>query len=242
MRILRAFAPDFDWTVPLGPGIELTLSIKKHLGLLRRGTRTKEAAIAAQLAGMVPADGVMYDIGANIGLYTLMFAANRNRKVHSFEPGTAALSFLRRNVARNALSNVRIHPLVLTDHAGTCRFVLDHATTATSHVACADEAGADVACTDLDSYLREHSLPEPDLVKIDVEGHDMAVLRGMRGLLMRRRPLVWLEGGSRGEDGRSDSLALLGGLGYVAWDLDRSRKIYADGKDYSYLATASGIG
>lgn len=239
-QIIRACMPDLEWTVPLVPGVELTLSTKKHMGLLRRATRTKEVAIATRLAGRVPADGVLYDIGANIGLYTLVFAATRTRSVHSFEPGATALSFLRRNVEQNALQDVRIHAVALTDHAGTCRFVLDEVTTATSHVADASEPGVDVACADLDSYARDHRLPEPDLVKIDVEGHDMAVLRGMRGLLTRCRPLVWLEGGSRDKHGRSDSLAFLNGLGYVAWDLGQTREISADAWDYAYLAIAAG--
>lgn len=230
--------PDFNWTVSLAPGTELTLSMKKHLGLLRRATRAKEVAIALELARRVPARGVIYDIGANIGLYTLLFAANSTRAVHSFEPGTTALSFLRKNVEKNRLQNVSIHDIALTDYSGTCSFVLDHATTATSHVAEASESGLDVACADLDSFAKKLLLPHPDLVKIDVEGHDMAVLRGMRGLLSRRRPLVWLEGGSRDADGRSNSLAFLNELGYVAWDLEQRREISPADWDYSYLAIA----
>ena len=237
--MLRALLPDVEWTVPLISGLEMTLNVKQHLSLLRKASRLKEVAIATQLATRVPAKGVLYDVGANIGLYSLVFAETRARHVHSFEPGVTALSFLRKNIARAKLRNVVIHPIALTDRSGTCRFVLDAMTTATSHVAGEWEAGVDVPCADLDTYVRDQKLPVPDLVKIDVEGHDMAVLRGMRRVLSDNRPMIWLEGGSRDEQGRSESIAYLNALGYTAWNLEQTREIQVDARDYAFLAIAS---
>jgi FkbM family methyltransferase len=230
--------PDFEWAVPLGSGLKLTLSTKKHLGLLRRATKWREVAIALKLAELVPVDGVIYDIGANIGLYTLVFAGNRIRTIHSFEPGGMALSFLRKNVERNALRNVEIHPVALTDHSGTCKFALDEITTATSHIAGVNEFGEDVSCADLDSYVLDHRLPVPDLVKIDVEGHDVAVLRGMGDLLKERRPIIWLEGGSRDDNGKHNSIMILKKFGYLIWNLERTIELLEDAADYAYLAIA----
>lgn len=237
-EMIRWFVPDISWTLPLANDLKLVASTKKHLGLFRRRARQREAAMASLLASYVRPDGVIYDIGANIGLYTVVFAGNRTRKVISFEPSDTAYPYLQRNIAANALTNVDAHQIVLSDRAGTCRFTLDTITTATSHCSEVDEPGVELPCADLDSYIAKHRLLPPDLIKMDVEGHDQAVLRGMVTCLSRDRPAVFVEGGLRAANGEIGAITFLQTVGYTVWDVNRRRQLKADTSEYSFLALA----
>ena len=235
-EVIRWFLPDIQWTLKLPGGLKVRASAKKHLGLFRRRARRREVAVAETLASYVPTDGVIYDLGANIGVYTVVFASNPRRSVVSFEPSQTARPYLDQSIALNALRNVEVHQIVLSDYAGTCRFTLDRITTATSHVSAPDEAGIDLPCTDLDSYIEARHLRAPDLIKMDVEGHDEAILRGMRRSLLRFKPLVYLEGGLRADDGEIGAITYLERMGYSIWDLHRQRRLTADTPEYSFLA------
>jgi hypothetical protein len=116
------------------------------------------------------------------------------------------------------------------------RFVVDAATTATSHVAAQGEAAMSVECTDLDSYVRKHDLPMPDAVKIDVEGHEQEVIVGMKDLIARGHPTIFLEGGIRDNDGAIKAASQLAGMGYELWNLDRTTRVESHTPDYSFLA------
>jgi FkbM family methyltransferase len=150
--------------------------------------------VAQKIAGLATRTGVIFDLGANIGLYSLVFAANRKTKVYAFEPFDEALRYLRRNIEDNRLTNIEVHPIVLSDRAGTCRFTFDTVTLCTSHISADGESGVEMPCSDLDSYMERHALPVPDVIKIDVEGADLPVLHGMERLLKRRQTRVFLEG------------------------------------------------
>lgn len=235
-RAVRHWLPDIAVLRPIGDGYRLQVSLKRHVGLLRASTRVREYAIALRLASLTGPCGVLYDIGANVGLYTIGFAANRTRIVHSFEPSELVLPYLRRNVSMNRLEKVQVHPVLLSDAQGTRRFVLDQMTTAQSHVGdSSEQGGVSMPCVDLDSYVREHSLPAPDLVKIDVEGHDLPVLHGMEHVLSAK-PIIYLEGGMRTEDGRIGAISLLLSHGYSVRNLEGTAVLSPDTREYAFLA------
>ncbi len=199
----------------------------------------EEYGIALRISQMCAPRAVIFDIGANIGLYTIAFAANDSRIVHSFEPSDLALPYLRRNLTLNRLENAHVHAVLLSDSRGQRNFVLDRMTTAQSHVGRSGEVGIFLESVDLDSYAREQLLPSPDLVKIDVEGHDFNVLRGMQQML-KARPMIYLEGGERGEDGRVNSMTYLLERGYGLWNLDRTTRLRPDTREYRFLAIPGG--
>lgn len=146
------------------------------------------------------------NIGANIGLYTLMTAklTGRGGEVHSFEPSTTTYARLERNVRLNALSNVRINKVALSAAPGRLvlrsdprnrlldghRFV--EALSDSAALSAADEV---IECDTLDRYFgrigKKDSLPAIDLLIIDVEGAEWDVLRGAQAVL-RSSPDVLL--------------------------------------------------
>lgn len=234
--LIRRFIPDLSVTFQLCDDVMIQASIKKHIYICRGSKRRAEVAVAEKIAALSESDGVIYDLGANIGLYSLVFAANRRRRVYAFEPFSEPLRYLRRNIERNRLTNVEVHPIVLSDHAGTCRFTLDKVTLCTSHISADGEPGVDMPCSDLDSYMERLNLPVPDVIKIDVEGADMPIFQGMAGLLKRGRTRVFLEGGLRDERGHIPAISYLENLGYSIHNLDMTETLPSDTHEYAFVA------
>ena len=120
------------------------------------------------------------DVGANIGAYSLIASEDPAVTVVAFEPIPAAYTKLRRNLALNGRDRVHALPMAASAEPGHLRMTCDGASSV-NHVVEAGRAGAaattlvdvttvDLACADLG--LR------PSLIKIDVEGHELSVLRG----------------------------------------------------------------
>jgi FkbM family methyltransferase len=234
--LLRRFLPDVRAGFSLSDGLTLEASLKKHVYIWRRARREAEIATARRIAALAPPAGVIYDLGANIGLYALVFAGNRQRTVHAFEPFPQALAYLHRNIARNHLTNIAVHAIVLSDHEGTCRFTGDDVTLCTSHISAEGEAGIDMPCSDLDAYMARQGLPVPDVIKMDIEGADMPILRGMERLLRLGRSRVFLEGGQRDDRGHIEAISYLEGLGYAVRDLTLTRSLPSDTPEYAFVA------
>ena len=178
-------------------GHAITVFRNDHVGdkIARQGLYEKDNLLLfLALLARLPAP-VVLDIGANIGNHTLAFATQAAR-VHSFEPIPPILALLRHNVSQNALDNVRVHPFALSDQAGedTIHMVKDGNVGASSF----DRRNRDTEAVTVrkaigDDYLAEQGITRVDFVKIDVEAHELYVLRGLLGTLRRDLPLITLE-------------------------------------------------
>ncbi len=150
------------------------------------------APFAALVARTVVPDATVLDVGANIGLSTILLA-RAARRVIAFEPSPANAAYLRRNLARNGIGNVEVIACAASAANGVLRFH-EAQFGAGSHVVSAGDlsAGApsiEVRATTIDAL----DLPAITFVKMDVEGHEPEVLAGARRLLARDRPLIHLE-------------------------------------------------
>lgn len=145
---------------------------------------------------------VFYDIGANIGLYTLV-AARRvgdDGMVYAFEPHAANVMNLLRNVAENGLGGrVKVVSAALNDSSGFFPFDYRSAEpgSALSRLESEGAAGEEFApvfselkyAISVDALVADGVIPPADLVKLDVDGNEPLVLRGMREHLSgERRP------------------------------------------------------
>lgn len=154
-------------------------------------------------------DAVCFDVGANIGLYSLAFAAVAPQgRTYAFEPSPGTFDYLRHNVEANSLNNVEVFKLALGDQAqGTVHFhdipfftagsfAVDEGSFLTSEVLGSNffEAPA----TTIDAFVTEHGLDRIDLIKIDVEGAELSVLDGAKHTLSTMQPKVVLEFNSFG--------------------------------------------
>lgn len=138
------------------------------------------------------AGDVALDVGAQVGLYTLTFsrAVGRAGRVVAFEPDPRNRERLLANAALNDFArNVTVVPTALSDRAGEATLFRSSDTGHNSmQAAVALETRVDqirIETTTIDEYCRRESLERIRLAKIDVEGHESAVLAGASQTLAR---------------------------------------------------------
>jgi FkbM family methyltransferase len=167
---------------------------------------TYERETQRLLAGLLRPGRVFYDLGANVGFYSVM-AARRGAIVHAFEPEPGNLLALRRHVELNAL-NIVVHEAAVSDVEGRATFGGSGSTGRLG------DGRIEVQTVALDSL----TIPPPDVMKIDVEGAELAVLRGGYRTIARHLPAILLEPHGVIADGVNvdgECVRLLEGLGYT---------------------------
>jgi len=141
-------------------------------------------SLAPVLEAFLGNGSTFVDVGANVGVYTAWASrcVGESGRVIAFEPVPATREHLERVVADNALGNVRVEAKALGASPGTVTlWVVPHASGLTSAIAPADASSAravDVPLSTLDDELGRTDGTSPALIKIDVEGYELAVLRG----------------------------------------------------------------
>lgn len=148
-----------------------------------------EEAFVGRMAEALREGDVFFDIGANIGLVCLPLArcfAGKGISMHAFEPEAGNARDLRENVRLNGLADVHVHEIALSDSDGTMALYLDGEVGSGAHSLIAGHSATDrtvtVPVTTGAGFARQHALA-PAVVKIDVEGAEIAVLAGMEPLL-----------------------------------------------------------
>lgn len=154
------------------------------------------------LRKMLRKDGVFFDIGAHIGWYSLNAAqiVGQKGKVVAFEPNPNCLLYLQKNKQLNKFGNITIEPIAITSNNTRLDFWIG------------DDMGGSlirentmrltvdknvkkivVSAETLDDYCKKHSIKKIDLIKIDVEGAEMQVLRGAKVTLNNLSPDIIAE-------------------------------------------------
>jgi len=133
-------------------------------------------------------DCVIYDIGANIGYHTTAFA-RWCKYVEAFEPNSKNLELLKKNLVN--MPHVMVYPYAVSDKKGTTT-IQDFDTTVPGnygemYLNVPGQSCETVCIDDMDE------LYPPDIVKIDVEGHELSVLRGMVKTIHEYKPVIFYE-------------------------------------------------
>ena len=178
-------------------GHQMAVFRNDHVGdkITRNGLYEKENLfLLLKLLEQLP-QPIVLDIGANIGNHTLAFAT-RAHAVHAFEPIPHLYAVLDGNVTRNGLTHVRTHNLALSDHAGTATINMVNAGNYGASSFDKRSEGTtpvDVTLTTGDGFVAAHGIARIDFVKIDVEAHEVFVLRGLMQTLQRDLPFITME-------------------------------------------------
>jgi FkbM family methyltransferase len=131
-------------------------------------------------------DSIVFDVGANIGIYTLwlsQYVGNRGRMI-AFEPDPQNHQRCAENLRRNGLGAVRLEQAALSDRSGTLQFSVGEDTE--NHLIPQNAVAAActfVEATTLDEYCERNGITNIDFMKIDVEGAELMVLQGGARLL-----------------------------------------------------------
>lgn len=143
---------------------------------------------------------VYVDVGAYIGHHVLIssWCVGAGGAVHAFEAHPRTYEVLSRNIELNRCSNVVLNNTAVGETAGTADFFLADISEAganslgkTVHVS--DRKTLVVNVLSLDSYFASKPVSHIELMKIDVEGAELLVLRGAAQVLKRHRPILILE-------------------------------------------------
>jgi FkbM family methyltransferase len=135
--------------------------------------------------------GVVFDIGAHVGFYTLLASVlvGPEGKVFSFEPVPRNLFFLHEHLRINNISNVKVIRKAVSNSCGIAYF----GTNASSYTWHFQEDGnLQVETISLDELIAKQFIPIPDFIKIDVEGAEFLVLSGARKLLEANKITIFL--------------------------------------------------
>ena len=153
-----------------------------------------EVAIVRKL---VRPGAVFFDVGAHIGLYTLIASrlVGPAGAVHSFEPASSTYKVLLTNLRLNRAPNVVTNPVAVGERAGEVELLVNRESGLTSLGATGrgQIVGVEqVAVLSLDEYAMTHNITQVDFLKVDVEGYEGHVLRGATKLIDRSTNLAVL--------------------------------------------------
>lgn len=159
--------------------------------------------------------GVLFDVGANAGTITNETAlACPGITVKAFEPQLALAKLVAVSAALNGLDDVEVFPVAVGETSGSVQLHLPahalHASLMASGEA--GERSVSVPLIRLDEVVESERLPAPTLIKIDVEGGELGVLKGALRLLTATQPAVIFEANESSERfgyTRDDLFALL---------------------------------
>lgn len=183
---------------------------------------------AACIRAMRPND-VMFDVGANAGaISNEVGLACPGIQIKAFEPQPRMAELVAVSAALNGLECIDVFQVAIGDHTGTINLHLPahslHASTLS--LGESGEQSVQVPLHSLDDLVRDEGFPLPDLIKIDVEGGELAVLHGARQTIQKKLPVVIFEANDNCER-----------FGYRREDLFRT---IADCGDYYFFKVAPG--
>jgi FkbM family methyltransferase len=193
---------------------------------------------AIRISPLIPADGIVIDVGAHAGQFTKLFAAMAPQgRIYASEPGRYALSILKRMVKLRGLRNVEITSVGFSDKestellhvplkkSGSIGFGLSHLGTpleSSTRVIRTEP----IQLTTIDRFVAKHQIERVAFIKADIEGWEFHLLAGARETIRKHKPGLLLEVDesmlARANSSASAVFAEFTGLGYRFFRTDES--------------------
>jgi FkbM family methyltransferase len=178
------------WGRVAGIRWRIRVRLVSHASFLLLGTT--EPAVVREMKRVAESRRVsrFWDVGANFGFYTwLLKSADDALEVTMFEPEPTNLELIRATLDRNQVGGVRVVAAAASDARGEAVFVRDLQGASCGTL---EHGGAGPSIT-VPTVRLDDLNEDVDLIKIDVEGHEEAVLRGALATIERCRPVVVME-------------------------------------------------
>jgi FkbM family methyltransferase len=164
---------------------------------------------------------VVYDLGANVGFYSLLASllVGKEGRVIAFEPVPRNVSYLRKHLQLNRVTNCSVFECAVSDTNGRARF--DFSRSHSTGRLTKDRSGdITVPTVMLDGLFRQGEIPAPHIVKCDIEGGEHAALSGALEVLTTCRPILFLA--THGAEVHRKCCDLLRNAGYRLKSLEGS--------------------
>lgn len=162
--------------------------------------------------------GVLWDLGAHVGYYTLLFLARRPEGfVYSFEPSERNSRILKEHMQLNEIRNYHLVECAVSDTDGVLKFKSGKTSVAGK---LSQEGEISVPAVSLNRMYREGALRKPDVIKMDIEGAEAVVLKDISTVLEECSPILFLS--THGTKVHKECLQLLRALNYELKPVDHT--------------------
>ena len=180
--------------------IEFKLSVPNGLCYWRAKTfSTKEPETLKWIDGFKK-KSIFWDVGCNIGLYSI-YAAKKGSEVYGFEPSFFNLEVIARNINLNSLKNFSVLPIALSDTTKMSELKLTSSIWGSAHSTFDKNYGGDgnkineeiiynTIGFSMDKILETLKIPNPDYIKIDVDGIEHLILKGGKNVLKNSKSIL----------------------------------------------------
>lgn len=168
-----------------------------------------EPEVSGAIQEELDSGDTFYDVGANVGYHTLLGSkrCGSTGTVVAFEPLPRNVEFIKCHLRENGVGNTKVRPIAITGEKSSHRtFLKDSPQTGKLD----SEGELQVVTNTIDS--EREKLPPPDLMKVDVEGEELAVLCGAEECLKRDQPALVVE--THGKERRKAVEAFLESVDY----------------------------
>jgi FkbM family methyltransferase len=185
---LKFLPPDLVLPIMHGPlrGSKWIVGSAHHACWLGIYEREKQKQIARELKPR----SIFYDVGANVGLYSLLAARlDPSGETYAFEPLPKNTWYLRRHLELNCIRNVQVLEVAISDQVGKDLFQ-EAEDRSMGHLG--QNGNLRVRTATLDSLSHQEEIPPPDYIKMDIEGAELQALRGASDCIQRHRPVIFL--------------------------------------------------
>lgn len=166
-------------------------------GVVNNGTVEEfDTELVKTILSNLKKDYVFYDIGANSGWYTALASNVSNlATIHSFEPLEEYVDCIKETSSLNKIEERnKIYNFALSDTNGVAKIRLaGSGSSLEKDFLSIDRGLREIEIKTLDSFAKQTNLPNPDFIKIDVEGHEYKVLKGAEGVLEKSKPVLFIE-------------------------------------------------
>ncbi len=202
-------------------GIRLTVCPRSRVGWNLFVFGEYDRQLRAIMRSCIKEGAVVIDAGANIGwhaLYAAKLVGSKGR-VHAFEPNPHVRQELQRHIESNRLPNIQIWEYALSDRRGQTQFEAPAASSLLAgdgkiHSSSTDAAVGTVEVETIPLDETQIEFERVDFIKIDVEGHELPLMRGAAETIKRFKPLVAFEFISGSDRDAKEIADLLRPLGY----------------------------
>lgn len=163
-------------------------------------------------ASFVREGDVVYDLGANVGFYSLLVArlAGKTGTIFSFEPFPRNIFYINRHIALNNIKNIKIIEAAVASKNGEGFFTSSESPSA--GMISRQESDIKIKIISLDSMLEGGHVLPPDVIKMDIEGAEYEALLGGEGLLKKYMPVIIFA--THSPELRISCINFLKGIGY----------------------------
>lgn len=187
-------------TTKNGDQIQFDILSKMHNGTFWTGDY--DTALIRNLKSLFKKDDVVFDIGANVGYYTIAFGRSLypNGKVFAFEPVAGNFTCLKNNVELNNMQSIcSIYKIALGEEGGTIKMSLETKGSTNAYLVKGEFVAQKQVYTEnvsiyrLDDWANDNNVNKCDFIKIDVEGSEVFFLKGAEQFIKKHKPIIFGE-------------------------------------------------